>query len=136
MSVAFDPYATELTVEHVHELDVLHLSCLADKQTALTPKEVLQPCLDALMRASSAPVSSDDIILSAYYVDEVEGPLVISRSGTPDSISRPADITAQAGLAELCDTAVDEATACYTHITGERDLFVQAEEENDDIEDM
>lgn len=115
---------------------VLYLTSMAREHLTLTAKDYLQPCLEALMQASSEPVSNDDVIMSAYYTDPLPLPLVVSRSGTSHSISRPADITAQAGVAEFCDTAVDEAHACYTYATGDSDLFIQAEQETDDIEDM
>jgi hypothetical protein len=88
------------------------------------------------MQASSAPCTLDDIIVSAYYTDNITGPLLTLRSGTTYSSALVADVTAQAGIAEICDTAVEEASACYAYATGESDLFVQREEETDDIEDM
>lgn len=118
------------------DTDVLYSSCIAERQGSANPRESLQPCVEALMQASSEPVSSEDMIMSAYYTDEILRPLVISKSGKPHLIPSFRDASTQAGLAELCDTAVEEATACFTYATGDSELFVQTEDDNDDIEDV
>lgn len=117
-------------------LDVLYMSTLASSEAPLTAHECLQPCLNALRQASTKPVKEEDIIMSAYYSQPAEGSLVITKGGSIHRFPRPADLTAQLGIAEIGDTAVEEATACYAHLTGESELFVQAEEESEDIEDI
>lgn len=90
----------------------------------------------ALMQASSEACSADDILVSAFYTDKTARPLMTSRGGSSHSSALVPDVTAQAGIAEVCDTAVQEASACYTYITGTSDLFEQREEETDEIEDL
>lgn len=101
----------------------------------MTAEECLQPSLEAVMQASSEAITVENIVMSAYYTEKIPRPLVALRKGTSHSVAHSADLTAQIGLAESCDTAVDEAIACYTYVTGDKDLFVQAEE-TDDIEDL
>jgi len=59
-------------------------------------------------------------------------------SATPTSVvsSQSEDLTTLVGVAEVCDTSVTEATACYVSITGEEELFVQAEQEQEDQDDL
>lgn len=112
------------------------MSTLASSEAPLTAQECLQPCLMALQQASTEPVNEEDIIMSVYYSQPSEGSLVVAKGGSIQRFPRPTDLTAQLGIAEIGDTAVEEATACYAHLTGESELFVQAEEESEDIEDM
>lgn len=74
--------------------------------------------------------------MSAFYSQAAEAPLVVAKEGKTQTFPRSADLTTLFGLAEIGDTAVWEATACYAYLTGENELFVQAEEESEDIEDM
>jgi hypothetical protein len=129
--IAVSLLPTELPI-----IDVIYLSTLADQNSSLRAKDCLQPCLEALMQASSEQVTADDVIMSVYYSDKAPNPLTVSRHGLSHQISQAADLTAQIGLAELCDTAVEEATTCYKHVTGHSDLFVPTEDEGEDIEDM
>jgi hypothetical protein len=111
------------------------MSCLASKSE--TAKESLQPALRALMHASDGgDISESDVIMAAYYSEDAEEPLVAYKRGEHFLTPQSEDLTTLIGVAEVCDTAVSEATACYLSITGEDELFVQAEQEPEDQDDM
>ncbi|KAK9897729.1 FAD/NAD(P)-binding domain-containing protein [Cystobasidium minutum MCA 4210] len=115
---------------------VLYMCTVARPGSSATAKECLEPCLKALLQASTEPLKEEDIIMSAFYSQAAEAPLVVAKEGKTQTFPRSADLTTLFGLAEIGDTAVWEATACYAYLTGENELFVQAEEESEDIEDM
>ena len=112
------------------------MSTLGNSDSSATAKECLEPCLNALLQASSEPLKEEDVLMSVYYSQPAEASLVVAKEGKTHTIPRSADLTTLHGLAEIGDTAVEEATACYAYLTGESELFVQAEEEQDDIEDL
>lgn len=111
---------------------VLYLSMLAQDGSSSSSKDCLKPCLEALLQASAEPVGESSVLMSLYYSENVPGPLVASRGQKTHTVDRSLDLTAQLGLAEIADTAVLEATACYEYLTGEKELFPQEEQIGDD----
>ena len=120
-------------------LDVLYLSMLTGGDEALSARSALGPAVLELLKCSERAEDSAEEskpLMALYYTQQAPGCLEVSRLANaqmPKPNGRPN--LDSLGLAEICDSAVEEAQRLFEQITGEEELFERVQDDADLGED-